>query len=156
MTQAEQSATLIADPKQRGILIVEDDLGPRESLRYMVKSRSYVNVHFAQNGQEALDQLVSLGGAVYLILLDLRMPVMDGLTFLRRLATDCRYPVGVIAVTAFPTPDGRRQFMEAGSPNVTPLDYVGKPFDLNDLLASVSRSLDRIHDRRQLAATRSG
>ena len=57
----EAAPNLIADPKQRGILIVEDEFGPREAMRYVLKSRAYVNMHFAQNGQEALDKLAALG-----------------------------------------------------------------------------------------------
>jgi len=149
MTGTEQSPTLIADPKQRGILIVDDEFGPREAMRYMLKSRSYQNVHFAQNGREALAQLSALGSAVYLILLDIRMPVMDGMAFLHHLAGDCHCPVGVIAATGSPSWDGKREFLEAATPNVLPLDYVGKPFELTDMLDSVSRSLDRIHAQRE-------
>lgn len=153
MINVEESPTLIADPKQRGILIVEDDWGPREAMRYLLKSRSYANVHFAQNGQEALDKLSALGSAVYLILLDIRMPVMDGMTFLRRFAGDCRHPVGVIAATGFPSPDGKREFLEIDSKNVIPLDYISKPFELSDMLESVFRSLDRIHTQREAVAS---
>jgi len=149
MTEAQQSPALIADPKQRGILVVDDELGPREAMRYMLKSRSYQNVHFAQNGREALAQLSALGDAVYLILLDIRMPVMDGMAFLHRLAGDCSCPVGVIAATGSPSTEGEREFLGAATPNVLPLDYVGKPFELTDMLDSVSRSLDRIHAQRQ-------
>jgi len=152
MTESEASPTLIADPKQRGILIVEDDWGPREAMRYLLKSRSYANAHFAKNGKEALEQLAALGDAIYLILLDIRMPVMDGMTFLRHISQDCRFPVGVIAATGFPSPDGKREFLEIDSPNVIPLDYISKPFELTDMLDSVSRSLDCIHDRRETLA----
>ena len=152
MTTVDPSPTLITDPKQRGILIVEDDWGPREAMRYLLKSRSYANVHFAQNGQEALEKLNTLGSVVYLILLDIRMPVMDGMTFIRRFAGACRHPVGVIAATGFPTPDGKREFLELDSQNVIPLDYVSKPFELSEMLDSVFRSLDRIHTQREALA----
>ena len=152
MTGTVSSPTLIEDPKQRGILIVEDDWGPREAMRYLLKSRSYVNVHFARNGQEAIEKLGALGATVYLILLDIRMPVMDGMTFLRRIAGNCGHPVGVIAATGFPTADGKREFLEIDSRNVIPLDYVSKPFELTDMLDSVLRSLDRIHSQREAAA----
>jgi len=143
---------LIADPKQRGILIVEDEYGPREAMRYVLKSRSYANTHFAENGQEALAKLAALGSQIYLILLDIRMPVMDGMTFLKHLAQEDRVPVGVIAATGFPTPDGEQEFRKTGSPNVIPLDYVSKPFELTAMLDSVSRSLDRIHTQREASA----
>ena len=118
-------------------------------MRCLLKSRSYVNAHFAQNGQEALDKLTALGSSVYLILLDMRMPVMDGMTFLRHISQDCRHPVGVIAATGFPSSNGKREFLEAGTPNVIAMDYIGKPFELTDMLESVSRSLDHVHAQRE-------
>ncbi len=148
MTEFGESPALIADPKQRGILIVEDDWGPREAIRYLLKSRSYANAHFARNGQEALDKIAALGSAIYLILLDIRMPVMDGMTFLRHLARDCHHPVGIIAATGFPSADGKREFLEVSTPNVIALDYISKPFELTEMLESVSRSLDHIHAQR--------
>ncbi len=139
---------LIPDPKQRGILIVDDDWGPREALRYILKSRSYVNTHFAVNGQEALDKIDTLGTAVYLVLLDIRMPVMDGMTLLRRLAPSCTHPVGVIAVTGFPSPEGQAAFEQAGTACVLPLDYVSKPFDMEEILKSIAAALERVHAER--------
>ena len=139
---------LIPDPKQRGILVVDDDWGPREALRYILKSRAYVNAHFARNGQEALEKMEALGPDIYLILLDIRMPVMDGMTFLRRLATDCKHPVGIIAETGFPSPEGQEAFEKAGSPCVLPLDYIAKPFEMDDILKSIDTALERVHTER--------
>ena len=45
MTEAGGDLPLIADPKHRGILVVEDDMGPREAMRYLLKSRSYANMY---------------------------------------------------------------------------------------------------------------
>ena len=74
---------------------------------------------------------------------------MDGMTFLRHLAGDCQCPVGVIAATGFPSQDGKREFLEAATPNVLALDYISKPFELTGILDSVARSLDRIHAQRE-------
>lgn len=139
---------LITDPKQRGILIVDDDWGPREALRFILKSRAYANAHFARNGQEALEKVATLGPDIYLILLDIRMPVMDGMTFLHRLAESCKHPVGVIVETGFPSPEGQEAFEKAGSPCVLPLCYIAKPFEMDDILKSISTGLDRIHAER--------
>lgn len=139
---------LIGDPTQRGILIVDDDWGPREALRFILKSRAYANVHFARNGQEGLEVMRTLGAAIYLVLLDVRMPVMDGMTFLRHLAADCTHPVGVIVATGFPTPEGQETFTHAGSRWVLPLDYIGKPFEMHDLLNSITAALERVHTDR--------
>ena len=63
----------------RPVLVVEDDEGTREMLRYLVESAGYP-VATASNGREALEQLRN-GLIPSLILLDLMMPVMDGWQF---------------------------------------------------------------------------
>lgn len=65
------------------ILLVEDDVDFRESMRELLKSEGY-RVTTAENGQIALDILSSLPDPPDLVLLDLMMPVMDGWTFLKR------------------------------------------------------------------------
>lgn len=140
---------LISDPKQRGILIVEDDWGPREALRYLLKSKSYANAHAARDGKEALDLMERLGEAIYLVILDIRMPVMDGMTFLRHIATSQTVPVGVIVATGHPSAEGQEAFARSGSPTVLPLDYISKPFELDDMVSSIARALERVHASRQ-------
>jgi len=126
---------LIPDPKQRGILIVDDELGPREALRFILKTGSLSNIHFATNGQEALAAVSTLGPDLYLILLDMRMPVMDGMTFLGRLAgRQDTPPLGVIATTGHPSDSGRAEFLAAATPSVRPLHYLAKPYEIQDVL----------------------
>ncbi len=72
----------------RAILIVEDDLAIRESLRELLDAEGY-SVFLADNGQRALE-LIAQSPEIALILLDLSMPIMDGPTFLREFAA--KYP----------------------------------------------------------------
>jgi CheY-like chemotaxis protein len=67
------------------ILIVEDDHDARETLAEILLARGY-RVSVARDGQEALEQLRTFRPVV--VLLDLRMPVMDGHEFLARLADE--------------------------------------------------------------------
>ena len=66
------------------ILVVEDDPDLRETLLQFFEGEGH-EVRVAADGREALDVLASRGGAS-LVLLDLRMPEMDGLEFIRSLA----------------------------------------------------------------------
>jgi CheY-like chemotaxis protein len=71
-----------------------------DALRYLLEDRGY-RVHVAQNGQEALDHFES-GGRAGIVILDLLMPVMDGLEFLQRRRTHpvlARTPVIVLTAT---------------------------------------------------------
>jgi len=66
------------------ILIVEDDNGAREALGVILGAAGY-SVLSAENGKHALESVTATQNAPTLILLDLVMPVMDGLAFLARI-----------------------------------------------------------------------
>lgn len=70
----------MASNKSPDILVVEDDSTLRQLLN-IVLARGGYSVVLTQNGQEAVDFLTS-GGTAKIILLDMMMPVMDGLRFL--------------------------------------------------------------------------
>ena len=111
-----------------GILIVDDDPDMRECLQIMLTSMGY-EVTSAANGQEALDDME--GHDPDLILLDMKMPVMDGWEFCRILeGRDSRPPI--VVVTAAPDPAGRAAEVHAEG-------WLGKPFEYADLEAIVGR-----------------
>jgi CheY-like chemotaxis protein len=89
------------------VLLVEDDCDMRFVLAEMLRSAGLV-VHEASHGREALD-LVAGGFRPRLILLDIVMPVMDGVTFLRHkqsLRHLAHVPVIVVSATAEAPIDG--------------------------------------------------
>ena len=136
----------IDDPKQRGVLVVDDDPGPRAFMQLILKTRQYTNVHFAVDGMDALDKVETLGASVYVILLDMRMPRMDGMAFLKHLGErEEGPPVGVIVMTGFPTPEGREAVFEMETRRVRPFDYLSKPFEMSAVLDGVSKSMEAIH-----------
>ncbi len=65
----------------KNILIVDDSLEIQMLLRVLLESKGY-QIDCRSNGEEALDFLASRQKPTDLILLDLQMPIMDGLTFL--------------------------------------------------------------------------
>jgi CheY-like chemotaxis protein len=108
------------------ILVVDDELDIRAILAAILRGEGYRVVE-AANGAEALQQ-VSLASPG-LILLDMRMPIMDGWHFSRALG-ERQLDVPVIVMTA--APDARRWAREIGA-----RDYLAKPFEVDDLLAKV-------------------
>lgn len=89
-----------ASPDLRKILIVEDDLSIRETMRFFLEMEGYA-VDEAPDGKAALDKLRS-ESAPRLILLDLMMPVMNGYEFLLARARDPRLSeIPVVVVSAF-------------------------------------------------------
>ena len=110
------------------ILIVDDDPDLREFLRLMLTSMGF-EVTSAANGREALD--VMAGHEPDLILLDMKMPVMDGWEFCRALeGRDARPPI--VVLTAAPDPAARAAEARADG-------WLGKPFEYDELEATVRR-----------------
>lgn len=86
----------------RKILIVEDDLEIRESLKDVLEMEGY-KVETASNGKEAIDLLRATSTQPRLVLLDMMMPVMDGVGFLNILTNDtilAAIPVFIHSATA--------------------------------------------------------
>jgi CheY-like chemotaxis protein len=117
----------MGSPAGQGVvLIVDDDQAIRDTLRDALELEGYP-VALAANGQEALQAVEH--GAPALILLDMRMPVMDGWTFARELKQRGR-AIPILVMTA--AQSARKWAEEVGA-----RDFVAKPFDLDDLLGKV-------------------
>ncbi len=113
------------------ILVVEDDRDLRETIVDVLAGAGY-EVSLAGNGEEALDALRTKR-RTSLILLDLRMPVMDGFEFRRRqLANPGFASVPVVLLSS--DSRGDRQADEFGF-----ACSIKKPFGIRDLLALVRR-----------------
>jgi CheY-like chemotaxis protein len=74
-------------PRRPEVMVVEDDRAVRETLQELLEDEGY-QVRPAANGREALDRLQSGARQPRLILLDLRMPVMDGWQFRAEMTRD--------------------------------------------------------------------
>lgn len=120
----------------RRILVVEDDVRNVFSLTNILEPQGAL-VEIARNGQEALDALEAATGddgkRIDLVLMDVMMPVMDGLTATRIIRQDPRWTkLPVITLTAKAMPDDQERCIEAGAN-----DYMAKPLDVDKLLSLV-------------------
>jgi len=111
----------------RRILLVDDDVRNIFALTSAIEQKGAL-VEIARNGQEALDKLDAVPD-IDLVLMDVMMPVMDGLEATRRLRADPRFArLPVIAITAKAMKDDQEQCLAAGAN-----DYLAKPIDLSRL-----------------------
>lgn len=118
------------------LLIVEDDHDTSEMLRMYFESQGY-RVVTAANGQEALDR--GRRHIPDLILLDVRLPDIDGFEVGQRLQEDLRTSrLPVIFVTERHERDDRIAGLKLGA-----IDYVTKPFDVQELRLRVRNALRR-------------
>jgi len=113
------------------ILIAEDEKNTREGLTRALR-RQY-EVLQAENGQRALDLLSERD--VDVVLSDIRMPGMDGMTLLRRALTRTPRPI-VILLTAYGNEELAVEAMKAGAS-----DYIPKPVNLDKIELAIHRLL---------------
>jgi signal transduction histidine kinase len=113
------------------LLIVDDEEGPRHSLRMVF--RQDFNVHTVDNGDKALE--FARTHPVQIAILDIRMAGKSGIDVLRGLkAIDSH--IEVIMLTAYETIETARQALRLGA-----CDYLSKPFDLSTIREAVTRAL---------------
>jgi signal transduction histidine kinase/CheY-like chemotaxis protein len=116
--------------KTTSILIAEDMYINRQVLTKFLKNIGYINIKESNNGQECLEEIYKKDYDI--ILLDIRMPVMDGVTTLENLNNyyesrkDQKKPY-VIAVTAYGQ-DDKIKYLDMGFD-----DYIPKPIDIKQL-----------------------
>lgn len=115
------------------ILIVDDELGVRESLK-IVFSKDY-SVHEADCLEAALAKVLDVKPAV--VLLDILLPKTDGIEVLRQIKA-MQPGCEVIMLTALNTRQLAAKALEYGA-----FDLIGKPFDVTDLRRKVSGALEK-------------
>ncbi|MFT4067115.1 response regulator [Paraburkholderia sp.] len=113
----------------RTILLAEDDVRNIFALSHVIEPLG-AKLLIARNGREALDELEN-GPEVHLVLMDIMMPEMDGLTAMGEIRRNPRFAhLPIIALTAKAMANDRTRCLEAGAD-----DYVSKPIDVDKLVA---------------------
>lgn len=123
-----------APAKRRGVLlIVDDEEGPRQSLRVIFKDE--YDLLMAEDGPTAID--LAQKNQIDVAVLDIRMAGMSGIEVLERL----RYvdpDIEAIMMTAFETTDTMRQALRLRA-----CDYINKPFDIATIRTAVGQAMQR-------------
>ncbi len=123
-----------AAPKRRGkLLIVDDEEGPRMSLRVIFKDK--YDLLMAEDGPTAIE--LAQQNDVDVAILDIRMAGMSGIEVLERLRF-VRPDIEAIMMTAFETTDTIRQALRLRA-----CDYINKPFDLATIRSAVDQAMQR-------------
>jgi len=120
----------------RRILVVEDDARNIFALSSVLEPKG-ATVEIARNGREALDvlarQMSQPAQAIDLVLMDIMMPEMDGLTAMREIRKRPEWKkLPIIALTAKAMRDDQLKCLAAGAN-----DYIAKPLDVEKLLSLV-------------------
>jgi signal transduction histidine kinase len=124
---------MIANADLPQILVIDDEMGPRESLRMLLKP-SY-QVHTADSVERGLQLLSEKKPDA--IVMDIRMPGMTGIEGLRRIRQVDPH-LSVIMLTGFGALETAKEALRLGAN-----DYISKPFDAREMREVISRNVER-------------
>ena len=133
------------DASKPNILVVDDEMGPRESLKMILNP--YYNVYTADRGAQAVEMLTQF--PVDLVTLDLKMPGFSGINVLEKVKQHDP-DIEAIIITGYGSLDTAIEGLRLGA-----FDYISKPFDVNHILALVRRGLERRNAKAQLRRVKS-
>ncbi len=123
------------------VLVVDDEedleLLVRQKFRRRIRKKE-LEFLFAHNGKEAL-QALEENPDVHLVLSDINMPVMDGLTLLNQLAA-ANPDVQAVIISAYGDMANIRTAMNRGA-----FDFLTKPIDFNDLEITIEKTIKHVH-----------
>lgn len=114
------------------ILVIEDEKGIRETLSIFLKNQGYTVIQ-AENGRDALEKVNS---DVHLAIVDIMMPVMDGIEFTLRVREQYDFPIIFLSAKS-------EDIDKINGLNVGADDYVTKPFEVSVLIARVNSHIRR-------------
>jgi len=124
----------MANKNPKKILVVDDEADMRWILTNVLKKKGYRTIT-ADDGKKAVQKVIENNPDI--ILLDIRMPEMDGIQVLEKVR-EINPSVLVIIITAYGDVKNAVQAMKLGA-----YDYVIKPFDNSDLLLIIERALEK-------------
>lgn len=124
---------MMDDKQAKKVLIIEDDQDLGSLVAILLQGDGY-RVDVARNGREALARMggEGQGDLPDLILLDMKMPIMNGPEFARELEVRYGHQAPIVVLTA--AADAHRSAAEVGADA-----WLGKPFDPDKLLSTVRR-----------------
>ena len=121
-------------PNQKSILIVDDEKGVGDFLTIVLKKQGY-EAFYASSGKEALK--LCKERSFDLALVDIKMPVMDGIEFLKE-AKRLNPSLIFIMITAYPSIETAVEAMKEEA-----FDYITKPFNVNELQRIIKKALEQ-------------
>ena len=137
--------------QQAKILVVDDEPDLEhlilQKFRKKISTKEY-EFHFARDGAEALDKIVN-DGALDLILTDINMPVMDGLTLLTKINELNNRLLRSVIVSAYGDMENIRTAMNRGA-----YDFITKPINLTDLEITIEKSIKEIEHYKSVLSSR--
>ncbi len=133
---------LFGGEKKRKVLVVDDEEINRELLGNMLDDR--YDVIFAENGKDAFERIEEYSGMISLILLDLMMPVMDGLEFISKYnEMEIASKLPIIVMTS--EVESEADIIKAGA-----VDFIKKPYNMPEVILARCERVIALFEKQQL------
>lgn len=118
---------------KKRILVIDDEMSPRESIKLVLKDKYIVTT--ASGAVEGIGHMAQ--NPIDLVVLDIKMPDMDGITALQEIKKN--HPdTEVVLLTAYASLETAKSAVRLGA-----FDYLQKPFDISDVINVVERGLEK-------------
>ncbi|TDC73644.1 ANTAR domain-containing response regulator [Streptomyces hainanensis] len=137
-----EADTAHVPPNTTRVVIAEDEALIRLDLKEMLEEEGYTVVGEAGDGERAVELARELGPD--LVILDVKMPVMDGISAAEKIAADSIAPV--LMLTAFSQRDLVERARDAGA-----MAYLVKPFSKSDVVPAIEIAVSRFNELRSLS-----
>ena len=153
MDDASRGEESVKERRRGRILLADDEALIRMGMRVMLRDLGYDVVGEARDGQEAVEKAVALDPDI--VIMDVKMPVMDGLEATRRIMA--AHPVPIIVLTAY-----GQQSLVAEAADAGVLAYLLKPVRESDIAPAIEvasarfAELQRLRRRSEKSAASSG
>ena len=147
MTEQATEADGVVTAPQRRVLVAEDEALIRLDLVEMLREEGYEVVGEAGDGEEAINLAIDLKPD--LVILDVKMPKLDGIEAASRITSDRIAPV--VILTAFSQRDLVERAREAGT-----MAYLVKPFAKRDLVPAIELAVSRFAELQALESEVAG
>jgi DNA-binding NtrC family response regulator len=124
------------------VLIIDDDRNITLAMKEVLRRGGYSDVLSAVTSTKGLEILADRGKDISVLILDMRMPDIDGLAVVSRLLEVHRYPLAVIMITAYGSKQ-KSAFLRFSSNTVFAACYIEKPFDHDFFISEVGAAMEK-------------
>lgn len=135
------------DIYEQGVLIVDDEEVIRNVVSEILNQFRFKKIYTASSGIQCIDMLKELGEDIAVILIDIRMPEMDGIDTVQHIMNYHEGVVGVIFHTAFP--EFKPSLSSLGNEHVLNLDYIEKGQDISKIVSSITNCIKIVLEKRK-------
>lgn len=127
---------MMTEGGERHILVVDDEANMRQLLKRVLSEQGF-SVDVVADGQKAIDRITKDPDDYHVIMLDIRLPGKNGIEVLRKIR-EVNKDIAVIMMTAYESLETAIEAIREGA-----YDYLVKPINIDEILISVNRALER-------------